>query len=165
VTILRPGPLVDAREFQPPGKLGRRIGDLFIAVCGRRETLGVVDVADAARTAVWAARNPDQAPAVLNVIDPNLPTKADLVARLRNANPSLRVVWLPRVFLAPLSWLAMGAQAILRPGHRTVNVSKVFLRRSYDIARMREVLAAMEGPSRTPVPSASEQPPAPVGPR
>jgi predicted dehydrogenase/nucleoside-diphosphate-sugar epimerase len=132
VSILRPGALVDWRQLDPPGKLGRRLGNVFVAVGGRQDTLGVVAVNDVARVAMWAALNRDAAPHVLNVVDPALPTKLHLVKHLRQANPGLRVVWLPRGVLVPLSWMAMGLQKVLRPGKPVIDIAHVFARRSYD---------------------------------
>jgi predicted dehydrogenase/nucleoside-diphosphate-sugar epimerase len=132
VTILRPGAIVDWRQFDPPGKLGRRLGNLFVAVGSGNDTLGVVDVVDVARVAVWAALSGDEAPDVLNVVDPDLPDKRHLVRHLRQSNPGLRVVWVPRGILWPLSWMAIGLQKFLRPTVPAVNVAKVFARRAYD---------------------------------
>jgi predicted dehydrogenase/nucleoside-diphosphate-sugar epimerase len=132
VTVLRPGAIVDWRQFDPPGKLGRRLGNLFVAVGSRDDTLGVVDVGEAARVAIWAALGGHEAPEVLNVVDPDLPDKRRLIRQLRDSNPGLRVVWLPRGILWPLSWMAIGIQKILRPGSPAVDVAKVFARRAYD---------------------------------
>jgi nucleoside-diphosphate-sugar epimerase len=149
ITVLRPGAIVDWRQLDPPGKLGRRLGNIFVAVGGRRDTLGVVDVADAARVAVWMALHGDTAPGTLNVVDPALPTKAQLVKHLRQANPGLRVIWLPRGILWPLSWMAMGAQKVLRPGTPAINVARVFARRAYGpeaALRVWEQMADEESP-------------------
>jgi predicted dehydrogenase/nucleoside-diphosphate-sugar epimerase len=150
VTILRPGAIVDWRQLDPPGKLGRRIGNVFVAVGGRKETLGVVDVADAARAAIWVALHRAQSPSILNIVDPGLPTKAHIVKHLRRSNPGLRVVWLPRAALWPLSWLAIGLQKVLRPGRPALNIASVFARRSFDPAAAHylwEAMANAEGPS------------------
>lgn len=134
VAILRPGAMVDWRQLDPPGKLGRRLGNLFVAVGGRRDVLGIADVGDAARAALWMALHPESAPEVFNLVDPALHTKAHLVRRLREANPGLRVVWLPRGLLWPLSWVAIGLQKALRPGAPAINVAKVFAKRGFDTA-------------------------------
>ena len=139
ITVLRPGALVNRDEFDPPGKLGRRIGNLFIAVGSRRDVLGVADIADASRVAVWAALNPDAAPELLNIVDPELPTKGQLVQHLKRANPGLRVVWLPRVLLRPLSAIGVLLQKAFRPGRPAINVAKVFAKRAYDTQTVRHV--------------------------
>jgi predicted dehydrogenase/nucleoside-diphosphate-sugar epimerase len=149
VTVLRPGAIVDWRQLDPPGKLGRRIGNIFVAVGARTDTLGVVGVSDAARAAVWIALHADTAPGILNLVDPALPTKARLVKHLRQANPGLRVVWLPRALLWPVSWMAMGVQKVLRPRAPVIDVARVFARRAYDpkaALRLWEEMAAGERP-------------------
>jgi predicted dehydrogenase/nucleoside-diphosphate-sugar epimerase len=132
--IVRPGAIIDDRAFDPPGRLGRRIGNLFVAVGSPRDTLGVVDVRSAARILVWMADHFDDAPPLLNLIEPEQPTKRSLLRRLRRSNPDLRVLWLPRPALIPLSWAALGAQKVLRPGKPAIDVAGVFAPERYDTA-------------------------------
>jgi hypothetical protein len=113
--------------------------------------LGVVDVVFSAQTLAWMVRHFDKAPPVLNLFEPELPTKQQLLAHLRRANPDLTVVWLPPVILHPLSWVALALQKVLRPRSSAINVAKVFARLRYDtsgITRLdREIHSA---PVRTP---------------
>jgi nucleoside-diphosphate-sugar epimerase len=132
VKVARPGALVDYSEFDPPGRLGKRLGPVFVAVGSPSHTLGVVDLGFTARTLAWMAANFGDAPAVVNVLDPVLPTKRDLVRRLKAANPGLMVVWLPTLLLVPMSWAATGLQKVLRPGRPAVNVAKIFAKQRYD---------------------------------
>jgi predicted dehydrogenase/nucleoside-diphosphate-sugar epimerase len=139
VRIIRPGAIIDQAAFEPPGVLGRRIGNLFVAVGSPRDPLPTVDVALVARTLAWMVENFDDAPAVLHMLDPDPPTKRALIARLRQGNPDLRVVWLPRLLLHPLSWAAMVAQKMLRPGQKPINVASVFARQHYDTSEIRRL--------------------------
>jgi predicted dehydrogenase/nucleoside-diphosphate-sugar epimerase len=177
VRVVRPSALVDYRSFDPPGLLGKRIGNVFVAVGMPSHQLGVVDVVFSAQTLVWMVRNFDDAPDVLNLFEPELPTKRELLARLRRTNPDLTVVWLPPVVLHPLSWLAVGIQKVLRPRSPAINPAKIFTRLHYDTARIAglapQILADIERaandatghsrPLRTPAlferaPSVSHQP-------
>jgi len=144
VKVIRPGALVDYKQFDAPGLLGRRVGNLFVAVGGRKERLGIVDVDFAADTITWLARHFERAPDELNLLQPELPTKRDLVARLKRRNQGLRVVWLPRLLLSPLSLLALGLQQVLRPGQPAVNVARVFAKSRYDTSLISRVSAEME---------------------
>jgi predicted dehydrogenase len=63
VRIVRPGALVDYREFDPPGLLGKRVGNIYVAIGSRTEPLGVVDVAFSGRTIAWIARYFERVPA------------------------------------------------------------------------------------------------------
>jgi predicted dehydrogenase/nucleoside-diphosphate-sugar epimerase len=139
IRVIRPGAIIDQTALDPPGVLGRRLGNLFVAVGSPRDQLPTVDVELVARTLAWMVENFDDAPAVLHMLDPNPPTKRALLARLRQANPDLRVVWLPRLLLHPLSWAAIVAQKVLRPGQKPLNVAAVFARQHYDASEIRRL--------------------------
>lgn len=138
--IVRPAALVDYQHFEPPGLLGKRVGNLFVAVGRPTYPLGVVSVTFSAQTIAWILRHFDEAPGVLHLLEPRPPSKAQLVERLRESNPDLTVVWLPMIVLAPLSWLAIALQKLLRPKHPAVNIARVFAPLKYDTAR----IAALE---------------------
>ncbi len=148
VKISRPGALVDYANFDPPGRLGKRLGPMFVAVGGGGHTLGVVDLTFTAHTLAWTLNHFDEAPAVLNVLDPVLPTKRDLVKRLRAANPGLTVVWLPTIVLIPLSWFALLLQKVLRPGKPATNVAKIFAKQRYDTARIAGLAPRIEAEAK-----------------
>jgi predicted dehydrogenase/nucleoside-diphosphate-sugar epimerase len=130
--VVRPSALVDFRHFDPPGLLGKRIGNIFVAVGMPGHQLGVVDVVFSAQTLAWMVRHFEEAPLVLNLFQPELPTKRELLVRLRRANPDLAVVWLPPVVLLPLSWFAIGIQKVVRPRSPAINIAKIFARLRYD---------------------------------
>jgi len=133
--IVRPGALLDYRAFEPPGRLGKRLGNIFVAVGGPREPLGVVEVEFAAKVLAWMAEHFDDSPELLNLLAPVLPTRRQLVSRLRRSNPDLTVVWLPTFAVIPLSWMAMLLQKMLRPRKPAMNVAKIFAQQSYDTSR------------------------------
>jgi predicted dehydrogenase/nucleoside-diphosphate-sugar epimerase len=134
--VVRPSALVDYRHFDPPGLLGKRIGNIFVAVGVPGHKLGVVDVVFSAQTLAWMVRHFEEAPLVLNLFEPELPTKRELLVRLRRGNPDLTVVWLPPVILLPLSWFAIAIQKVLRPRSPALNVAKIFARLRYDTSRI-----------------------------
>jgi len=143
--VVRPSALVDYRHFDPPGLLGKRVGNIFVAVGMPSHQLGVVDVVFSAQTLAWMVRHFDEAPAVLNLFEPQLPTKRELLARLRRSNPDLTIVWLPPVLLLPISWLAIALQKMLRPGAAAINVAKIFARLNYDTSRIAALAPAVKG--------------------
>jgi predicted dehydrogenase/nucleoside-diphosphate-sugar epimerase len=136
VKVVRPGAIIDYRNFEPPGRLGKRLGNVFVAVGSPRETLGVVDVHRAASMLAWMAEHFDQMPPVLHLIEPEPPTRLDLTRRLRATNPGLSVVWLPWLALRPLSGAVVGLQRLLRPGRPAVSVARVFASQTYDTERI-----------------------------
>jgi predicted dehydrogenase/nucleoside-diphosphate-sugar epimerase len=143
--IVRPGAIIEERAFEPPGRLGRRIGNVFVAVGSPRDVLGVVDLDFVARTLAWIAEHFQEAPEVLNLVAPEQPTKRMLIRRLRSTNPDLRVIWLPRLLLHPLSWTALAAQKLLRPGRPAINVASVFAPQTYDTSTVSRLARRMRG--------------------
>lgn len=139
VTVVRPGAIVDYDDFDPPGRLGKRLGNIFVAVGGKRERLGTVSLEFCARMIadVLAA---NEAPEIIHLLDPDLPTRRDLVERLRRRNPDLRIIWIPRWTVGPLGLLATLLQKVLRPGVQPIDVAAVFSNRSYDTAGVSRLL-------------------------
>ena len=134
------------------GKLRWRLGNLFMAVGGRKGTLGVVDVCEAARVATSRALH-GVAPETLNMVDPGFPTKARLVKRLRQTNPGLCVAWLPRGVLWPLSWIPMGLHKVLCTSAPAINVPRVLARWTSDtgaVGRLCPGIQAAQGPAEPP---------------
>ena len=102
------------------------------AVGSSSDKLGVVDVGFSGRFLAWTVDHWDEVPSPLNLLDPVSPTKRELLDQLRKANPDLTVIWLPTFVLIPLSWVAMLAQKLLRPGKPPINLAKVFSALPYD---------------------------------
>ena len=98
----------------------------------------------AARVLTWMAHHASEAPAVLNLVQPELPTKRELLAELRRTNPDLRVVWLPTPLLFLLSGVATVLQKVLRPRKPAVSVRKVFAVEKVDTSRIAALATAAE---------------------
>lgn len=148
VKVVRPGALVDYRDFDPPGRLGKRLGNIFVAVGSPGERLGVVDVAFSGRFLAWMVDQWDSVPSPLNLLDPLSPTKRALLDQLRKGNPDLFVIWLPTVVLAPLSWLATFVQRALRPGKPAIDVAKVFAVQEYDTSGIAQLASLVDLPAK-----------------
>jgi len=155
VKIVRPGAIIDDDRFEPPGRLGKRLGNVFVAVGPRRSRIGTVDVDFAGRAIAWMATHVADAPAVINLLTPDLPTRRELIARLRRANPDISVVWLPRALVQMLSWLAMPLQRVLRPGSPPINIARAFSSQTYDTRRA-AVLAELATASASDIPDTTE---------
>jgi predicted dehydrogenase/nucleoside-diphosphate-sugar epimerase len=148
--IVRPSALVDYRHFDPPGLLGKRVGNIFVAVGMPGHQLGVVDVVFSAQTLAWMVRHFDEAPFVLNLFEPELPTKRELLARLRTANPDLTVVWLFPPVLMGLSWVAVVLQKMLSPRRPALSVAKIFARLRYDTSGIGRLAPAIRAEAARP---------------
>ena len=117
VRVIRLGPLVDYQDFNPPGRLGRELGPIFVAVGPKNRALSVCDIRTAGRVIRHYLQQPDAAPAVVNLLESPAPLRRELVARLKEGRPDLRVFWLPswilRLASGPLKLVqrfAMGAK-------------------------------------------------------
>jgi predicted dehydrogenase/nucleoside-diphosphate-sugar epimerase len=154
--VVRPSALIDYRHFDPPGLLGRRVGNIFVAVGMPGHQLGVVDVVFSGETLAWIVRHFDTAPLVLNLFEPELPTKRELLARLRSTNPDLTVIWLVPLVLLPLSWAAFALQKVLRPRKPALSLAKMFARLRYDTSRIRTLAPAIKAESERPFHSEEE---------
>jgi hypothetical protein len=132
VKVVRPGALVDYAKFEPPGRLGRRLGNVFVAAGWPRDTIGVVEVAFAASALLWIAEHFDESPDVLNLLSPTLPSRRDLLSLLRRGNPDLRVVWLPTPLVKGLAVAAIVVQHALRPRKPAMNVARAFAAQRLD---------------------------------
>ncbi len=145
VEIVRPGALIDYAKYEPPGRLGRRLGNLLVAVGSPGDRIGAVDVQFAARTLLWMAEHFDEAPQLLNLVAPALPTRRELVQELRRRNPDLRVIWLPTVVVQMLSWLGIGLQRVLRPRKPAMNVARAFASPRIDTTAIQALARCMNG--------------------
>jgi len=132
VTIVRPGAIIDYADFDPPGRLGKRLGNMFVAVGSRKEEMGVVDLAFCARAIAHLAERNEGAPDIVHLLDPELPTRRTLVERLKTRNPGIRVFWLPRWAIGPLGLLALGLQKVLLRSNSAIDIAGVFAHRRYD---------------------------------
>jgi nucleoside-diphosphate-sugar epimerase len=143
VKVVRPGAIVDYAAFDPPGRLGKRVGPFFVAVGSPRDKLGVVDLAFTTDVLAWMALHFEDAPAALNLLAPELPRKRDLIRMLRKTDPDIRVVWLPWVVLMPLSAAAVALQKLLRPRQPATSLRRIFSTTRYNTDAIRAMQARM----------------------
>jgi nucleoside-diphosphate-sugar epimerase len=103
VRIIRLGPLVDYAAFEAPGRLGRELGPLYVAVGPKRSPIALLDVGTAAEVIRSYGDHFESAAPVLNLVEPEAPARRELLARLRARRPELRVFWMPMWFLRVIS--------------------------------------------------------------
>jgi hypothetical protein len=95
VKVIRPGPLVDYADYHAPGRLGREVGLWFVAIGNRRSLLSVLDVGTGARVVRSYIDDFANAPDMVNLVECPACTRGELVTRLREVRPDLRVFWFP----------------------------------------------------------------------
>ena len=99
--IIRPGALMDWRTGELPGLMGRRLFGRWHLGLGRPQLpIAVCGVERCAEAIAWCVRHFDEAPDLVNLFDPAIATRADLLARLRQDGWNGRMVWVPISALA-----------------------------------------------------------------
>ena len=140
VRVVRPGPLVDFSAFEAPGRLGRDLGPVFVAIGPKRGHLSLCDVSTAALVLRSAVEDFDGMPKVLNLVEPEAPTRQQLLERVLAKRPELRAVWLPAWVLATLSPIAKLAQRILMPRSTPIDLAAAFSAERYNAGLAAEVI-------------------------
>jgi len=126
VRIVRPGAFVDAAAGDPPGRLGRALGPIFVAVGPRGGRVPTTDVHVAGVALARASRQIEVLPPVLHLLDPDAPTRKELARRLRQSRKKIHIVWLPWFILRGLSTVLVAFQKVIRPGRSAINVASAF---------------------------------------
>jgi predicted dehydrogenase/nucleoside-diphosphate-sugar epimerase len=155
VKVLRPGPLVDYASFYPPGRLGREVGPIFVAIGPRRSPLSVCDVGTAARVIRWYAVNFDEAPSKLNLVEAPPPLRRELADRFARERSDLRFVWIPAWLLRVGSSPAKLLQRLLLRSSKPVDVYAAFATERYNTDLAQRVI---ERSGSSVVPGAADVP-------
>ena len=129
---IRLGPLVDFENFTPPGRLGREVGTLYVAMGSSRSELSVCDVHTASNVVRSYVEDFSAAPQALNLVESPPPTRKELVVKLRHARPELKVMWLPVPVLKSLSLMLKGALRLKSPSKKPLDLYAAFASEKYD---------------------------------
>lgn len=143
---IRLGPLVDFRQFTPPGRLGREVGPLYVAVGPRRGDLSVCDVGTAAQVIRHYVAHFDQAPAMLNLVESPAPTRAELAALMRGRRLDLTVLWMPEWLLKLMSGGLKFALRLLKPGAKPLDLHAAFASERYDSTLAARIISQAKNP-------------------
>ena len=130
--IVRPGPLVDYENFEPPGRLGREVGPWFAYIGGKKSRLSLCSVPMAAEVLREFVNDFENMPPVLNLVEPGSPTRGELVSILLNARPDLKAFRIPFWFLRISAPFLKLVQIILRPKAKPVDIYAAFSAEKYD---------------------------------
>ena len=99
--IIRPGALLERDGSSLPGLMGRRVFGRWHLGLGRPQLpIAVCDVDACADAIAWCAEHFDDAEPIVNLLDPTIATRRDLLARMRARGWSGRMVWVPISVLA-----------------------------------------------------------------
>ena len=145
VRVIRPAALIDWADVQMPGLLGRRLFGRWHLGLGRSSLpFAICDVSTAAAAVAWCADHFSEAPPVVNLIDPTIRTRGDLLERFRAHGWRGRMVWTP---IGLLAGGVMAASFVLGLGRRErargLKVWSILRPRRYDPAVSSDLLAAV----------------------
>jgi predicted dehydrogenase/nucleoside-diphosphate-sugar epimerase len=146
---IRLGPLVDFSNFTPPGRLGREVGPLFVAMGTPGNRLSVCDVKTASNVIRHYVEEFDAVPAMLNLVESPQPSRGDLAGRLRAARPDLRVMWLPFPVVWVLSSMLKLVLRLLKPGNKPLDLYSAFVSERYDSSLAAQVIRRAQGGADT----------------
>lgn len=142
---IRLGPLVDYAYFSAPGRLGREVGPLYVAMGMPGNRLSVCDVNTASNVIRYYLENFGAAPAMLNLVESPQPTRGDLAKRLKSARPDLGFFWLPLSVVWTLSFLLKLVLRLMKPGKKPLDLYSAFVSERYNAALAAEVIAKAKG--------------------
>lgn len=142
---IRLGPLVDFENFAAPGRLGREVGPLYVAMGTPGNRLSVCDVRTASNVIRHYVEDFDAAPAMLNLVESPQPSRGDLVKRLRAARPDLGIMWLPLSVVWVLSAMLKLVLRVLKPGNKPLDLYSAFVSERYDSTLAAKVIEKAQG--------------------
>lgn len=140
IKVIRPGPLVDFSDYEPPGRLGREVGPLYVAVGPRSSRINLCDVGTAAQVIRATVQDIEAAPSVVNLVEPTAPTREELLARWLKKRPDLRGVWLPAFVLSVLSPVLILLQRVILRGKTPIDIAAAFASEPYDTTLAAQVV-------------------------
>jgi predicted dehydrogenase/nucleoside-diphosphate-sugar epimerase len=142
VRIIRPGPLVDYKNFEPPGRLGREVGPWFISIGSGRSRLSLCSVERAAEVIRKYVEDFENMPEVLNLVEPDSPTRSELVSILLDARPDLTSFRMPFLVIRIMSPVLKIVQRVLRPKVKPIDIYAAFSPEEYDSTLAAKVIAS-----------------------
>lgn len=141
IRIIRPGPLVDYEAFEPPGRLGREVGRTFVYIGSKKSRLSLCDVRTAANVIRAYVNDFEAMPPVLNLVEPDAPTRGELVTQLLRVRPDLKAVGVPFFILRAMSPPLKFLQRMLFPGRKPVDIYSAFTSEKYDATLLAKIYA------------------------
>ncbi len=145
VRVIRPGALTDRRRPELPGMAGRRLFGNWHLLLGRpSQAFAACDVERAAAAIAWGVEYFDDAPRIVNLVDPEIGTRSALLSQMRQDGWMGRGVWVPIWFLAGAMMFATRMISLMRgqrPGK--LNPWQILRPRRFNPSVSAEMLASM----------------------
>lgn len=157
--IVRPAALIDWEELVDfPGLLGRRLfGHWYLGLGRPGLPFAACEVGQAGAAIAWMAEHFDAAPPIVNLMDPEIRTRRQLIAQFQKRGWRGRVVWVPIRLLAGLVTVMGRAMALAGRGSaQRMSVWSILRPRRYDPSVAAGVLAAARDDAAMPTPTAEQ---------
>ncbi len=150
--ILRPAALLDWTNPELPGFVGRQLFGRWHLGLGRPGLpFPACEVGRAAAVVAWCAAEFDAAPPVINLCDPEIQTRGQLLERFRAQGWRGRMIWMPISLFAALFCgvrLALGLASFRLPSR--LAVWTIFRPRRYDTRVAAVAIEAARTPASSP---------------
>jgi predicted dehydrogenase/nucleoside-diphosphate-sugar epimerase len=142
--IIRPAALIDWKAIELPGLIGRRLFGRWHLGFGRPSLpFAACEVGQAGAVIAWCAEHFAEAPSIVNLIDPAVRTRGELLSLFHEHGWRGRLVWMPISLLASLVAVARLVTALTsHERSRPLAVWAILRSRHYDPAVAAAVLAA-----------------------
>ena len=142
--IIRPAALIDWEHLELPGLLGRRLFGPWQLGLGRPSLrLAVCEVRRAGAVVAWCADHFTAAPPIVNLFDPAIGTRGQVLRRFREHGWRGHVVWVPIALLAGVVTVTRLVAAFARRQRpRPLAVWAILRPHRYDPAVATTLLAA-----------------------
>jgi UDP-glucose 4-epimerase len=137
--IIRPGPLVDFKRFEAPGRLGREVGSYFVVMGSRKSNLSVCDVQTVAKVVHFYLSSFDTAPRLLNLVESQALTRQALISRLFEKRKDLKALFIPSAVVSVMSAVLYTLQKVIYPSRKPLSISAAFSSESYKTDLAREI--------------------------
>lgn len=139
--IIRPGPLVDFENFEPPGRLGREAGPFFVVMGSRRSPLSVCGVRTVAKVIKNYLEDYGSAPSLVNLTEPDVPSRRDLVLKFLERRRDLKALYIPTFLIKILSFGFKVFQKLISPSRKALDVAAAFASERYNTDLGRQVIS------------------------
>jgi len=137
--IIRPGPLVDFGNLEAPGRLGREMGPVYLVMGSRRSSILVCDVWTVAKILNYYLDNYESAPNLLNLVEPQATTRADLVNKMLDTRNDIKPFYVPTIVVKLASTFAKVIQKIIFPSRKPIDIAAAFSSEKYDTTLVQSI--------------------------
>jgi len=144
VRILRPGPLVDFKNFTPPGRLGREVGSRFVVMGSKKSKLSVCDVNLVAKIIPYYLNHFEKTPRALNIVEPVTPTRKELISMFLEKRKDLKAFFLPSIIVTIISTSIKVVLKILSPTKKPIDIKAAFGSLFYDTTLVDQIVKKAE---------------------